>query len=237
MDRIGWIRSATLLGAAAALCCAQPAWAHTRHVAHRHHGGYHRVAARWKHPVRIASPETRTDWPLRKIGLASERQPLHLWWDTSYEPSDKDDRVLYRRARRGFSGEPRPVRARQSTLAVVGRLHLVTVSTAANPIVVDARYVRNFVGLTAALVARGFRGTVHCFAAHGHVRNSLHHTGDACDFAQTGWDRTVPIMYHSTALIESFGLRDGCTFRHPRRDCGHVDIGFAPRRRYARADR
>lgn len=103
---------------------------------------------------------------------------------------------------------------------------LVTVSTLAGPITVAADAASRFVALTNALVDRGFRGPVHCYAPSGHVRNSLHYSGHACDYAQTGWNRTRPIMYHSGALIHSFGLRDGCDFRHPRKDCGHVDTGF-----------
>jgi len=109
-------------------------------------------------------------------------------------------------------------------------LDLVTIATAANPITVARSAAERFRSLIADLVGKGFRGRIYCYAASGHIPGSLHHTGEACDFAQTGWDRTVAIMYRSTGLIASHGLRDGCTFRG-RRDCGHVDTG---RVRYAR---
>jgi hypothetical protein len=69
-------------------------------------------------------------------------------------------------------------------------------------------------------LAHGFRGSVIC-AATGHMPGSLHHTGHACDFAQTRRNRTVSLMYHAGAMIAAHGLRDGCTFG----DCGHVDTG------------
>ena len=115
------------------------------------------------------------------------------------------------------------------------RADLVTVRTAAGPITIASDVAHKFTALIDDLVAHGFHGRVHCFAAHGHVKHSLHHTGRACDFAQTGWNRTVRPMYSSTALIQAHGLRDGCTFRHPRKDCGHVDAGLSrtPRTAFA----
>jgi hypothetical protein len=118
---------------------------------------------------------------------------------------------------------------------------LVHEDTAAGNITVAAGVAAKFKDLIAALVAKGFRGDVGCYAASGHIAHSLHHTGNACDFAQTEKNRTVAIMYHSGALIRSFGLRDGCSFG----DCGHVDTGtaFADRGRhsvqhsYARSER
>ena len=118
---------------------------------------------------------------------------------------------------------------------------LVHEDTAAGNITVAAGAAAKFKDLIAALVAKGFRGDVGCYAASGHIAHSLHHTGNACDFAQTEKNRTVAIMYHSGALIRSFGLRDGCSFG----DCGHVDTGtaFADRgrhsvqHRYARSER
>jgi hypothetical protein len=108
---------------------------------------------------------------------------------------------------------------------------LVHEDTAAGNITVAAGAATKFKDLIAALVAKGFRGDVGCYAASGHIAHSLHHSGNACDFAQTGKNRTVAIMYHSGALIRSFGLRDGCSFG----DCGHVDTGtaFADRGRHS----
>ena len=96
----------------------------------------------------------------------------------------------------------------------------VTVSTAAGPITVAADAADKFVSLTNDLVAHGFHGSVNC-AATGHMPNSLHHTGHACDFAQTARNRTVGVMYHVSDIIAAHGLRDGCSFG----DCGHVDTG------------
>jgi hypothetical protein len=96
----------------------------------------------------------------------------------------------------------------------------VTVSTAAGPITVASEAADKFVGLVNDLVAHGFHGSVNC-AATGHMPNSLHHTGRACDFAQTARNRTVGIMYSASAIIAAHGLRDGCSFG----DCGHVDTG------------
>jgi len=121
---------------------------------------------------------------------------------------------------------------------------LVTVNSAAGSITVNAAHASQFVGAIADLVAAGFRGPVHCYARGGHVRHSLHYTGEACDFAQLGRNRVASgarIMYHAHAILAHWGLRDGCTFH----DCGHADTGrtFAaltrryyadtPRRRYA----
>jgi hypothetical protein len=117
---------------------------------------------------------------------------------------------------------------------------LVTVNSAAGSITVNAAHASQFVGAIADLVAAGFRGPVHCYARGGHVRHSLHYTGEACDFAQTGRNRVASgagVMYHAHAILARWGLRDGCTFH----DCGHADTGrtFAAleRRRYAETPR
>ena len=98
---------------------------------------------------------------------------------------------------------------------------LITVQSAAGPITIAASFRDKIVPFIADVVARGFRGGVHCFARGGHVRGSLHYSGNACDFAQTGWGRTRAPMYHVTDLTNKYGLRDGCSFR----DCGHIDSG------------
>jgi hypothetical protein len=118
-------------------------------------------------------------------------------------------------------------------------ISLITVHTAAGPITVNAAHTSQFIGAIADLVAVGFRGQVNCFARGGHVRHSLHYTGEACDFAQLGRDVVAPgarIMYHAHAILALWGLRDGCSSH----DCGHADTGrvFAAttRRRYAERD-
>lgn len=93
-------------------------------------------------------------------------------------------------------------------------------------ITVASSVADRFQAFIADVRARGFKGRIHCFATRGHVRNSLHYSGRACDFAQRGWGKTVAVMYRVADLAAKHGLRDGCTFR----DCGHIDTGF----RYAR---
>jgi hypothetical protein len=121
-----------------------------------------------------------------------------------------------------------------------GGFSLVTVHSAAGAITVNAAHASQFIGAIADLVAAGFHGSVHCYARGGHVRHSLHYTGEACDFAQLGRNRVASgagIMYHAHAILSHWGLRDGCTFH----DCGHADTGrtFAAlgRRHYAEARR
>lgn len=124
----------------------------------------------------------------------------------------------YHHAHRGGSG---PAVDRHYSLGGYG---LVTVQTAANPITVASDIADQMRSLIADLVARGYRGYVHCFDPHGHVPGSRHHSGHACDFAQLRRNvvpRSASIMYHAGDLIRAHGLRDGCSFR----DCGHVDDG------------
>lgn len=105
---------------------------------------------------------------------------------------------------------------------------LVTVDTAANRITVAADAAGKFVGVIRDLVAAGFRGRVNCYASGGHVAHSLHYTGHACDFAQTGRNRVAAgagVMYHAGRIAAAHGLRDGCTFH----DCGHLDTGAVSR--------
>jgi hypothetical protein len=70
---------------------------------------------------------------------------------------------------------------------------------------------------------------------------SLHHSGEACDFAQLRRNVVAPgagVMYHASDIIAAHGLRDGCSFH----DCGHVDDGrmlnaraqFIPEARHVR---
>lgn len=99
-----------------------------------------------------------------------------------------------------------------------------TVQTNAGPICINAEVARAMAGFVDDVVARGFKGRVHCYSlSHSHVRHSLHFTARACDFAQRGWGKTVAPMYHVADLAARHGLRDGCTFG----DCGHIDNGPA----------
>jgi hypothetical protein len=104
---------------------------------------------------------------------------------------------------------------------------LINIETAAGTITVAASIADRMKGFIADVVERGFKGRVHCYSwAKSHVRHSLHHTGEACDFAQHwtvgGHIRTHGAMRHVADLAAKWGLRDGCSFR----DCGHVDGGL-----------
>jgi hypothetical protein len=99
---------------------------------------------------------------------------------------------------------------------------IVTVATAAGRITVASHLAERFKALIADFVSAGYKPRhIGCFANGGHVPNSRHYHGAACDFDQTGWGRTVRFMYHAREIIRKHGFRDGCTFS----DCGHVDDG------------
>lgn len=99
--------------------------------------------------------------------------------------------------------------------------------TKAGKVAVSSSNGDRLVSAINALWDAGFRGRVHCAASGGHIPGSLHYSGNACDMAQRGWGKTVAIMYHASAIIHQFGLRDGCSFS----DCGHIDTGMALARR------
>jgi hypothetical protein len=63
---------------------------------------------------------------------------------------------------------------------------LVTVQTAANiPITVAANLASQFKALIADFVAHGYRPHhIGCYARGGHIKNSRHYAGAACDFDQ-----------------------------------------------------
>jgi len=111
---------------------------------------------------------------------------------------------------------------------------LVTVHTAAGiSITVAANLAARFQALIADFVAHGYRPrSIGCFAQSGHVPNSRHYAGAACDFDQRGWGMTAPFMYRARSIIASHGFRDGCSFSRP--DCGHVDDGVGVGRRSRR---
>lgn len=108
-----------------------------------------------------------------------------------------------------------------TALATGAQAELVKIETAAGPIQVSAAIAPRMQAFIADVVARGFKGHINCFARGGHVRGSRHYSGNACDFAQRGWGKTVAVMYHVADLAAKHGLRDGCTFG----DCGHIDDG------------
>ena len=99
---------------------------------------------------------------------------------------------------------------------------IVTVKTAAGPITVAAHLADRFNALIDDFIAHGYKPrSIGCHAHGGHVPNSRHYAGAACDFDQSGLGRTTSFMYHARAIIKKHGFRDGCAFG----DCGHVDDG------------
>ncbi len=114
-------------------------------------------------------------------------------------------------------------------LSVPAQADVIRVDTAGGPIVVSPTFAGKIKGFIADVVARGYKGYIHCHAKGGHVRGSRHYSGNACDFAQTGWGKTVAVMYKVGDLAKKWGLRDGCSFR----DCGHIDDGGRVGTRYA----
>jgi hypothetical protein len=100
---------------------------------------------------------------------------------------------------------------------------MVTVPTAAGPITVAGHLATRFQALIADFVAAGYKPRrIGCLAHGGHVPNSRHYAGAACDFDQRGWGLTTSFMYRARAIIAKHGFRDGCSFN----DCGHVDDGL-----------
>lgn len=113
---------------------------------------------------------------------------------------------------------PRAVPAGSDGLATVPTAAGVTITVAKN-------LVGPFKGFIEDLVKDGYTPKhIGCWAPVGtHVAHSNHYHGGACDFDQTGRNRTAKKMYHVRDLAAKWGLRDGCSFRDP--DCGHIDDG------------
>jgi len=105
--------------------------------------------------------------------------------------------------------------------ATAANAEIVKVETAAGTIQVSSTIAPKMQAFVADVVARGFKGRINCYARGGHVHGSRHYSGNACDFAQRGWGKTVAVMYRVADLAAKYGLRDGCTFK----DCGHIDDG------------
>lgn len=136
--------------------------------------------------------------------------------------------VVHRHTRRSYvsrhhSSHSKRVYRKESTR--VSTEGLVTVPTAAHISITVARHLApQFQGFVDDLVKIGYTPKhIGCWASGGHVANSNHYHGGACDFDQTGWNRTSHAMYHIGDLATKWGLRDGCSFHRP--DCGHVDDG------------
>jgi hypothetical protein len=170
--------------------------------------GYARTYSR--SPRRLAAGATP-----RRVRLAQPTQPT--WERPAAEPRlESIGEPMTQR----MTERPREPIARR---AVAHRGGVVTIETAANPITVASGIAGAMRDLIGDLVAHGFRGHVTCLAS-GHMPHSLHHSGEACDFAQLRRNVVAPgagVMYHASDIIAAHGLRDGCSFR----DCGHVDNG------------
>ena len=79
-----------------------------------------------------------------------------------------------------------------------------------------------FQGFFQDLVDKVYRPRyVGCYARGGHMPNSMHYTGEACDVDQKARNRTAGPMYHVSEIARKWGLTDGCSFR----DCGHISNG------------
>lgn len=101
-----------------------------------------------------------------------------------------------------------------------------------------------FQGFINAVEAEGYRiRDIGCLSS-GHMHNSKHHWGGACDINQRSRNITSSFMYHVTAIAHRFGLTDGCEWHY--RDCGHIEVPtqvarhhytheYAARRHYRRA--
>lgn len=92
---------------------------------------------------------------------------------------------------------------------------------------VAARAAEKFSGLFRDLRAMGYDlGSPGCYSPHGHMRNSLHHSGNACDlFNQYARNRTHLRMPPASVQIEvaaRHGLTAGASWCNP--DGGHFDL-------------
>lgn len=117
------------------------------------------------------------------------------------------------------------------SVAAAEHLGLVTVETAAGiSIKVGRDVAANFQGLIRDYVAAGYKPSdISCWAPVGtHIAHSRHYLGHACDFAQTGWNKTDRFMYSqlSIELAHKWGFVSGCEFRS-RKDCGHIGDDMA----------
>jgi hypothetical protein len=160
---------------------------------------------------------------------AAHRHHRHHHYSHQYQYSYQHyDYYQKHRHRRGHRAQPSRERARGYRGGGI-----ITVQTLAGPITVATHLAERFRAMIADFVAAGYKPRrVGCHAHGGHVPNSRHYHGAACDFDQTGWGRTTNFMYHARAIIKKHGFRDGCSFN----DCGHVDDGLPTRshRHYAR---
>jgi hypothetical protein len=171
----------------------------------------------------VAGPgQTFAPRRMRFARRASLRTETHLYWHGRGRRMAFGGTSTTWQRRDGAERSSGIMRARMTERASHGG-GVVTIETAANPITVASGVAGRMRGLVADLVAHGFHGHITCLAS-GHMPGSLHHSGEACDFAQLSRNRVATgagIMYHAHEIIAAHGLRDGCSFH----DCGHVDDG------------
>lgn len=86
-------------------------------------------------------------------------------------------------------------------------------------ICVDPKYADKFVAFTQELHDAGCKIKEIVCQAYDHTPGSNHIGGGACDYDQSGKNKTSSCLYHAGSMIRSAGLYDGCSFR----DCGHVE--------------
>lgn len=94
-------------------------------------------------------------------------------------------------------------------------------------ITVASSFAERFVGFFQDLFFREHKlPEIGCYAPTGHMRNSLHHWGGACDVGQSRRNVAWRPMYAVTDLAHKWGLTDGATWRgNP--DAGHVEVNRA----------
>lgn len=86
--------------------------------------------------------------------------------------------------------------------------------------------VNQFQGFINDVKAEGFSiGSPGCLSS-GHMRNSKHHWGGACDFFnQYARNKTkLPLPPNHLQLAAKHGLIDGCIWHSP--DCGHFEVPY-----------
>ena len=135
----------------------------------------------------------------------------------------------YRRSNRSMvpvwhSDKPAALaRVRESTPSRGG---LTTICAGGECGTVVASAADKFLGLFQDLKAMGYRLAPGCYSPSGHMPNSLHHWGGACDlFGQYGRDQMKlphPGPSEQIALAAKHGLTSGCEWGN--RDCGHFDL-------------
>lgn len=163
---------------------------------------------RRKYPMRLVLTPTLAVLLSAAYGGTGASQPHGTIDVGAIPPYPLRQQELQRQRKESLNGAPRG---------------LVAVATAAGiTITVAPAFANKILPFIAALAARGYKPRkIHCYASSNHVPNSLHYTGHACDFDQTGWGKTARPMYHVGALVLQYGLRDGAEFR----DWGHIDDG------------